>query len=211
MRSFRAILAGCLLVCSCSTNQKAGLVNTALDDKEAREEYFEATLRVLDAHPEYTDELFAQAQKHPKTLDRFLSNAANHLDDEALARATAKHLVHNPEGIRQVLLATLDAAKEDPAARQAIARAIEERSDLSAQVISDRPPAVEAMLEATVAAVADKPEARAAFLRAMQKVSPALAAVLAKNPKTLKAMTKALVGAAYADKRRDIERVLEGE
>ena len=192
----------------CSIGQKESLLETAFAEKERRQEFFEATLRVLDDNPEYVDEFFVHANKHPKTMDRFVSNTARELQNEKLAQMTARHLAKNPASLKQVLVQTLEAAKTDAKAREAIATAIEEKSSLATDIIADRPTAIAASLEGTVAAIADKPEARAAFLKAMQKVSPAIAQYLAHNPKTLKAMTKALLVVAMADAKGTMKEIL---
>ena len=199
-------LATCLF--GCSVGQKQNLLETAFDDDGRRQEFFEATLRVLDENPEYVDEFFVHAKKHPKTMDRFVSNTARDLRDEKLAAMTAKHLAKNPESLKQVLVQTLEAAKTDAKARQAIATAIEEKSALATDVIADRPSAVAASLEGTVDAIADKPEARAAFLAAMQKTAPAISRYLANNPKTLKVMTKAFLKVALRDAKNTVAEVL---
>src|SRR5688572_25564149 len=102
------LLIAALSLTGCSVGQKRGLLETAFDDRERRQEYFEATLRVLDEHPEYVDEFFVAANKHPKTLDRFIANTSRDLRDEKLASITAKHLAANPESLKQVLVQTLE-------------------------------------------------------------------------------------------------------
>jgi hypothetical protein len=121
----------------------------------------------------------------------------------------AAHLCRNPESLKQILVQTLEVAKDQPSARQAIAEAIEEKSAIAADVIADRPSAVAATLEATIAAIADKPAARAAFLAAMQRTSPAISRYLANNPKTLKAMTRAFLAEALSEKKAAVREVLK--
>jgi hypothetical protein len=193
----------------CSVGQKKSVLTTAFHEDERRHEYFEATLRVLEEKPEYVDEFFAQASRHPKVMDRFVANTSRDLREEALAKMVAEHLVRNPESLRRVLLQTLEAAKDDPNARQAIAAAFEEKSAIATDILTDRPSAVGAALEGTVAAIADKPEARAAFLTAMQKTSPAISRYLANNPKTLKVMTKAFLEVALSDKKAMVRDIMK--
>jgi hypothetical protein len=175
---------------ACGTGTKEQLLKTAFDSDATRHDLFEANLRVLDDNPRYVDEFFAHALKHPKTLDRFAANQARELDDPALARITARHLVNHPGAVRMVLLQTLDVAKGVPEARAAIGVAMEERAALASDIVTDRPSALSAILEAAVADVTRKPEARIAFLASMQRVSPTLAKMLAANPKTMRAMIR---------------------
>jgi hypothetical protein len=206
----RLLLLGALAALpACSTSQKEGLVDTALDNPETRKESFEAVLRVLDKNPEYTDELFKQARSHPQTLDRFLANATTAMSDAELARLVGDHLVQHPESLHRVLIATLDAAQARPESRKAIARAIEDRATVAAGVIADRPSAVDAMLEATVKAVMEKPEARAAFVGAMHRLSPALAGLIANNPKTLRAMAVEILRAGFKNAKGDLDKVVQ--
>jgi hypothetical protein len=142
-------------------------------------------------------------------MDRFVANTSRDLREEALAKMVAEHLARNPESLRRVLLQTLEAAKDDPNARQAIAAAFEEKSAIATDILTDRPSAVGAALEGTVAAIADKPEARAAFLTAMQKTSPAISRYLANNPKTLKVMTKAFLEVALSDKKAMVRDIMK--
>jgi hypothetical protein len=194
MRSSHALsLVAALLLCGCGTTPKKEAIATALDVDAARPELFEATLRVLDENPTYVDELFRQAMRHPRTMDRFLANAAAHLDDEQLAQMTARNLVQNPAGLHEVLIQTLDAARADPDARASIARAIAERSQLAAGIITDDAEHAEAVLEATINTLLDKPQARLAFLTVMQRRTPEIARIIANNPKTLRSMMKAVL------------------
>ncbi len=201
-----ALLVGTL---GCSVGQKKNVLETAFHGTDRRKEYFEATLRVLEEKPEYVDEFFAQAERHPKVMDRFVANTSRELRDAGLAQMVAAHLCRNPESLKRVLAETLEAAKNDAKARQAIAEAIEEKSTLATDVIADRPSAVGATLEGTVAAIADKPDARVAFLEAMQRTSPAISRYLANNPKTLKAMTKAFLATALSQQKAAVREVLK--
>jgi hypothetical protein len=202
-------IAAVLSLVGCSVGQKRTVLETAFDERERRQEYFEATLRVLDENPEYVDEFFVHASKHPKTLDRFIANTARELRDEKLARMTARHLAANPESLKRVLVETLEAAKLDRDARAAIAAAIEDESKVAADVITDSASATSATFEATVNAIAEKPEARAAFLASMQKTSPVIAEYLSKNPTTLKAMTKALLKVTATSSKAKLRDALE--
>src|SRR4051794_27683332 len=64
----------------CGASQKAAVVDAVAKSPDQRRSSFEATLRVLDQHPEYVDELYRQTRQHPPTLNRFLANAARDLE-----------------------------------------------------------------------------------------------------------------------------------
>jgi hypothetical protein len=165
-----------------------------------RRQSLEATLRVMDVHPEYVDEMYQATRRHPRTLERFLQSSARDLEDPALAKMTAELLIENPRSLRQVLLSTVDASGSKPEAREAIAAAVEERAAPMAEIITDRPSALQATLLETVASVERKPAARKSFLGAMQKSSPRVAEILSKDPRTLMVLTEALVKEIAKDK-----------
>ena len=126
-------------LCACNPTQKTAITEEAFENPETRREMLEATLRVMDAHPEYVDEMFALTLKHPPTLERFLENTAKNLDDPKLARRTGEHLARNPAGLQSVMIATLDASDDRKAARQAIVNAVEARAPLAAAILVERP------------------------------------------------------------------------
>jgi len=198
-----------LLLCGCGVGAKKDAIATALDADGSRAEYFEATLRVLDENPAYVDELFRQARKHPRTLERFLASAAANLHEEELARMTARSLAKSPAAMRQVIIQTMDAVKNDRAARLALARAMAARREVIVDVLTDDVGATASMLDATIDALADKPEAREAFLLAMQRRAPELAGLIVQNPEALGAMMKAVLEAG-AKESRDLLRELIG-
>jgi hypothetical protein len=173
---------------ACGIGAKRAILAEALDDRDDRAEYFEAILRILDENPEYVDQFFVQARDHEPTLDRFIRNAAHNLDEQALAEMTAKHLANNPEGLRKILIESLEAAKDKPEARKAIASAIGTKVDLSTDILTDDPNVVRETLLATVRHVAKKRESRRAFVQAMYGASPTLAGILANNPTLLAKM-----------------------
>jgi hypothetical protein len=135
----RAWLAAAVLL-ACSAGQKRAVVEEAVEPAETRHELFEATLRVLDEHPEYVDEFFELAvAKHPETLHRFVEDTAARLRDDALAEPTAAALARHPDGLERILVRTLDASSRRPEARRAIARAIAARPEGAARVLSEHP------------------------------------------------------------------------
>ncbi|MDB4997292.1 MAG: hypothetical protein JWM74_4724 [Myxococcaceae bacterium] len=184
----------------CGTTAKQGLIDESMRSSTQRRQSLEATLRVMDVHPDYVDEMYEATRRHPRTMERFLQSSARDLEDPALAKATADLLADNPRSLRQVLLATVDAAAAKPDAREAIASAVEERTAAMADIITDRPTALAGTLNDTVAAVGRKPAARKAFLGAMQKSAPRLSEILAKDPHTLMVLTEALVKEVLKDK-----------
>ncbi len=158
------------------------MVATALDNTETRRESFEATLRVLDANPQYVDELFQQSLRHPSTLDRLLQNTARQLREEQLARHAARHLAAHPDSLKMTLVATLDEVEDQPDAMNAIAAAIEERPEITARVMVQRESAVRRALAALIQEVRRNPKAEAYFMAALRENSQGMAAVLTKNP-----------------------------
>jgi hypothetical protein len=131
---------GVAALLACSAGQKRAVVEKAVEPDESRRELFEATLRVLDEHPEYVDEFFGLAvSKHPETLGRFIEDTAARLDDRALAERTAAALARHPEGLEQILVSTLDAAAGKPEARRAIGSAIASRPERAARVLIENP------------------------------------------------------------------------
>src|SRR5689334_1681964 len=107
VKSAIALLAGCCLLDGCAASSKLA-VDTAFASAETRRDTMEATLRVLDQNPTYTDEFFQVARSHPATLDRFISDTAAALHERALSEQTAKHLVQHPAGLRRILEDTLE-------------------------------------------------------------------------------------------------------
>jgi hypothetical protein len=185
---------------ACSTGSSKPVVETAFDEKGRRDEFFESTLRVLDEHPEYVDEFFAHALRHEKTLDRFFADSAAALKEDRLARMVARHLVNNPESLRMVLIATLDAASDKPEAQRATAEAIEQRAQVSAMAIASRPATVRASFRALLAEVLKRPDAREAFLDAMRENRATLVQVFLENPD----LAKAFAGSAVKQGAREI-------
>ncbi|HEY2735906.1 MAG TPA: hypothetical protein VGI70_18040, partial [Polyangiales bacterium] len=107
--------------------------------------------------PEYVDEFFALARHHPKTLGRFAENQSSALDDEKLAKMTARHLVAHPASLRMVMEQSMDAASGNPAAKKAISEAIDSRAETAADIMVEDPTALGAMTHALAAkAVHDK-------------------------------------------------------
>ena len=137
MTAFR--IAACIVLLSCTTQQKAEVTDKAFDDTQRRHELFEATLRALDGHPDYVDEFFNQALKH-KTMDSFLVSTSRGLSDHAFARRVGEQLVAHPQGLRSILIETLEAARGKATAQQAIVEAVDQEAEITAAILVDHPP-----------------------------------------------------------------------
>lgn len=184
-----AVAASIGFACAASSQKPA--VDAALANDEMRRESLEATLRVLDQHPEYVDELFALTLKHPKTLDRFLQNTARTLSDDALSRLTARRLADHPEGLRQIMIATLDEVSDEPAPLGAISEAIRERPQIAAMVLVQRDESVRRTLKALMGEVGKNRDARRSFLLAVQENSVPMAAVIVQDPNVMASLLRA--------------------
>src|SRR5215217_7095403 len=125
--AMRHVIALCLLALGCSARVQKPALDTAFANDAMRAETFEATLRALDEHPEYVDELFLATLAHPVTLDRFLRATARELERDEFARFTAERLVAEPKGLKRTLIAVLDEASDDPPALKAASEAMAER------------------------------------------------------------------------------------
>jgi hypothetical protein len=182
----------------CSTGVKTRVMRTALDDRESRQEWLDATLRVLDENPEYVDEFYAQARSHRGTLDRFIENAARDLDQEWLATLTARHLANNPESLRRVLIAALDEARDDRAVRDAVAQAIAERQQTSQQITLENPELIQKSLAQTLEAARDDEPVRRAILSTLGENVELSAELISQDPELVYATLRATVGAVLA-------------
>jgi len=184
-----ALLLG---ISACTPAQKKPVVATAMDNGETRREAFEATLRVLDQHPEYVDEFFVATLRHPKTLGRLLRDTSRALADPQLARRAARHLAAEPDGLKTTLIATLDEIKDKPNAQSAMAQAIELRPNETAAALFTREVAVRKAVTAMLQELRGRPAATEAFMQAMRDNREPLAGLLAEHPDVLKALTGAL-------------------
>jgi hypothetical protein len=149
-----------MVAVACTVAQKRQAVEVATDDPGRRREAFEATLRVLDENPAYVDEFFQLARGHEATLGRFLRNSARALDEPWLAEATAHELVLAPAGLRQVMVATVDAARDRPDARAALLGSMRDRRTRLAEILLSDPETMKQLFTAMAAvggaAVADQ-------------------------------------------------------
>jgi hypothetical protein len=194
-----------VLTAGCSASSQKPAIATALDNRKMRDESFEATLRVLDEHPEYVDEFFKAALRHQATLDRFLRNTAHELERDEFARFTAERLVTSPAGLKQILIAVLDTASDDPAALHAMSEAMAARPQLAAIVVVQSDASIRGDLRALLAEVLKNPDARRSFLVALSENSDAMARILAPNPEVLGAMLKAFAKVGAAKGKKELE------
>jgi hypothetical protein len=193
-------IAASIVVSGCGVTLKRDLVATTFDNYGERQEFIEATLEVLDRHPEYTDEFFAHALRHPATLDRFVMNTTAHLSDPEMAALTARYLVRNPRGLHEILVQTLDAARgTEP--KRAIASAIEDRADKAMAAIASDPAAEQEVTRAFVDIVSRSPEARKPFLAGLARRQAEMATTIASDPAVLRGMVDALLRIAERNPR----------
>jgi hypothetical protein len=160
-RTLRTCVISMVLV-GCTTKGKTEVTDTAFDNPETRREMLEATLRVMDAHPEYVDELFELSLAHPKTLDRLFSDTAERMGtDEKLAKRQAERLTAHPRGMNRVMVATMDMLPDRPKAQAALVDAMEERAPIAAAVLVRRPDQLATVFRAIMVEVVASPDTMA--------------------------------------------------
>lgn len=177
-----------LVACHPSVNTQRKVLDEVVDQQPARREAFEATLRVLDEHPEYVDEFFAQLLEHPPAMNRFLAVNASGLDDARYAALMARHLVRHPEPLTEVMVQVLLAAKDKPESQRAMALSMEKEPELTATTVTSRPESVSAVTRTLLDALQARPEARQAFLAALRERRAQVAEILLSNPDVLTAL-----------------------
>jgi hypothetical protein len=201
-----------LLLAGCSAGAQKPAIATALDQSQMRHETFEATLRVLDEHPEYVSEFLTTAQSHPRALDRFMIDTARELRRDEFARFVAKRLTKDPRGLEMTLVACMDEASDDPAALQAMSRAMAARPQLAAIVVVQSDASLRRNLAALLGEVLKNPDARRSFLVAVGENSDAMARIIAPDGQVMAKLMKAFarVGVAKAEKQlTDFAKALE--
>jgi hypothetical protein len=205
----RLLLLLVLTGLGCSAGTQKPVISGAIEHDSARREAFEATLRVLDEHPEYVDEFFAAARHHPRTLDRFMKNAASELERDEFARLVAKRLTESPQGLKRVLIASLDEASDEPAALLAISEAMAERPQLAAIVVAQTDASLRRTLRALLLEVLKNPQARRAFLAGLAENSDPLAQIVAPNPEVLRALVQAWVKVKLSKGEKEVAALLK--
>lgn len=190
----RLAVASSIVLAGCTATLQRPAIEAATANDEARAEAFEATLRVLDDNPRYVDEFFLLARKsHPPTLERFIENTAREARDPELATRLAARLVQHPASLEEIQVRTLEAAREEPDARAAMARAIQRVPEVGATAVAEHPDALRIVSRAAVEAILARPDARRAFLASMQDLAIPMADLLVDNPETLSALIEAVL------------------
>jgi hypothetical protein len=187
-----------LLASACShAAPSAKTAQTALDamNDGQRRTSFESTASALDTRPEYVDEFYRVIRKHPASFDRFLANTARDLHEDSLANETAGLVLQHPDSLETLLLVTLDRIHENPAAADALTRAMLERRVLVADLITDTPLRLTPITEALMRAAAKKPAARAALRKSMSDARDPVARIIIEDPDTVGALMKAMLDA----------------
>jgi len=202
-----AVAASLAIACAASSQKPA--VDAALASDDLRRESLEATLRVLDQHPGYVDELFALTLQHPKTLDRFLQNPARALSDDALSRRTARRLADHPDGLRQILVATLDEISDEPSPLQAVSEAMGERPQVAAMAMVQREESVRRTMRALMGEVQKNREAARWFLLAVQDNSVLMAAVIVQDPNVLASLLRAFGKVGLRSGKNELEALVK--
>lgn len=138
---------------------------------------FEATLRILDEHPDYVDELTRLTLRHPKTLKRQFEATARVLADDDVARLNAQALVANPRGLEQLTIETFDAAVDNAPAQRAIVDAVQQRSDFIATAFVTRPRDFESLMKSMLPKAWASEETKPVMKKVMEQIAnPAAAA-----------------------------------
>jgi hypothetical protein len=187
-----------LLLLGCSAGAQKPALDTAWKDSKLRGESFEATLRILDEHPEYVPEFLEIAQHHESALEAILDDTARRLKDDGLARRNANHLAKYPDSLKQTLIAAFDRISGEPAALDGAAQAMAARPQVAAIVITQREDALRSTLRALVGEVMKNAKARQWFLRGMAENSPQLTALIAQDPEVMAAFAKAVANVGVA-------------
>jgi hypothetical protein len=102
--------------------------------------------------------MFTVTLKHPKALERMFSNTAIALADQDTARRVSLHLAARPNGLRQVMVQTLDAIQGKPAAQSAVAEAMATRADEAAALLVDHPAQFAVITRALVEQLKARPD-----------------------------------------------------
>jgi hypothetical protein len=205
----RLSLAAATLVVACSASTEKPAIDAAMKNEGMRTETFEATLRTLDENPEYVDQFFRQALKHPRTLERFLQNTAKGLEDDALARMTARRLSEQPGGLKRVMISTFDAVSDKPASLQAVAEAMGERPQIAAMVMVQREDAMRATMKALIREVGKNAYGRRAFLISIQENRYPMAAMIVQDSKVTSSMFEAFGKAGMKQGKKELELLVE--
>lgn len=173
-----------LLATACRTKQTTIANERLYDDPGQRAELFEATLRMLDEHPDYIDELTRLTLRHPKTLQRQFEATARALADDDVARLNAQALVANPRGLERLTIETFDAAKDKAPAQRAIVDAVQQRSEFVATAFVNRPRDFESLMKSMLPKAWASEETKPVLENVLEQIAnPQAAARRAWRPK----------------------------
>lgn len=173
-----------LAVTACRPKPNAMVNEPLYDNPGHRAELFEATLRMLDEHPDYVDELTRLTLRHPKTLQRQFEATARYLADDDVARLHARALVANPRGLERLTIETFDAAEDNPSAQRAIVDAVQQRSEFVATAFVNRPRDFESLMKSMLPKAWASEETKPIMEKVMEQISnPQLAARRSWRPK----------------------------
>ena len=162
-------LAAATLACHPSVAVQKSAIGAAASNEDERHKLFEATLQMLDEHPEYVDELFAQLRRHPASRDQFLLLAPRGGKDPKLAQLIAGELVKTPEAVTTISTALIDDVYTRPEAEAAFLAAVRARKQEMSEMLVRDP---KSLAELTAAIAAAAPREVGAAIREKVKGEP---------------------------------------
>ena len=147
MLATRTIPVALCLLAGLGGCTKESLLRSTLADPSDRKEIMEITLKILDEHPEYVDDLLALARGHEPMFDRLMQQSAVTLEeDPTFAPQIASKLARHPKALEVVTRATLVEGRGDAAVRSAIAAATLAESDVVQTMASEHPELVQQIM-----------------------------------------------------------------
>jgi hypothetical protein len=127
-----------LAACTPSVAVQQSAIKTVASNDDERHKLFEATLLMLDDHPEYVDELFTRMKEHPSARDKFLALATAGARDPAFAKLMTRRLVEHPEAVTVISTSLIDDVYTRPAAEKAFLAAMRARKvEISHMLVRD--------------------------------------------------------------------------
>ena len=183
------------LAIACGVEGKKEVAKSALDtmNEKSRADTFEGTLRVLDEHPEYIDQIYELTKKHDKVMDRFVADASVDLKDKPLAELAARHLTENPESLENVLVVALPIIAKSPKARAAMNRALVRDAEVATDILTDDPATLSRVIEAALPILEKKQSARKNTLAAIHKDRAKVVAFVKQDPELTKEIGEEIV------------------
>jgi hypothetical protein len=200
-RSAAARLSGFAVVCALLAGcTKKELIGSQLAGPTSRSADLEASLQILDEHPEYLADVYAAARRHPRTLQAIVDMATADLGDPDLAKMVSARLALHPEVIDTVAREAIDATSKTPAARAAIDKAVGQRAATAVGMLADEPAVLAAVTKEAIAVLEKRPAARQAVMGALRDLAPELVAMVMKDPASMKAFVAAVVHEATSSR-----------